>query len=153
LNHGIALIPGALGFSHHGTYAYFDDRFVAALAGGLQLLTDAAEKSKREAATTVTGMTTNQGLRTRSMAKCNCRQWDFVIDAGHEVLEDRYERSSTVMTSQLPTKIWHSAIREATIVADAICDRVVHNAHIVTLRGGSMRKRKTIVAEVTETKN
>jgi DNA replication protein DnaC len=68
-----------------------------------------------------------------------------------EVLEDRYDHSSTVLTSQLPTKTWHQAIGEATI-ADAICDRLVHNAHLVTLRGGSMRKKKAITTEVTETK-
>jgi len=69
-----------------------------------------------------------------------------------EVLEDRYDHSSTVLTSQLPIKTWHQAIGEATI-ADAICDRLVHNAHLVTLRGGSMRKKKAISQEVTETKN
>jgi DNA replication protein DnaC len=69
-----------------------------------------------------------------------------------EVLEDRYDQASTVITSQLPTKSWHSAIGEATM-ADAICDRLVHNAHVVTLRGGSMRKRKAIAPEVTENKN
>jgi DNA replication protein DnaC len=69
-----------------------------------------------------------------------------------EVLEDRYDQTSTVLTSQLPTKTWHQAIGEATI-ADAICDRLVHNAHLVTLRGGSMRKKKAISTEATETKN
>ncbi|HTQ43230.1 MAG TPA: IS21-like element helper ATPase IstB [Polyangiaceae bacterium] len=69
-----------------------------------------------------------------------------------EVLEDRYDRSSTVITSQLPTKSWHQAIGDATI-ADAICDRLVHNAHVITLRGGSMRKKKAIATEGTETKN
>ncbi|MFI5299365.1 MAG: IS21-like element helper ATPase IstB [Polyangiales bacterium] len=65
-----------------------------------------------------------------------------------EVLEDRYDQSSTVITSQLPTKSWHQAIGDATI-ADAICDRLVHNAHVVALRGGSMRKKKAVHAEVT----
>lgn len=60
-----------------------------------------------------------------------------------EVLEDRYERSSTVITSQLPTKTWHSALNDPTI-ADAICDRLVHNAHLVELRGPSMRKKKSL---------
>ena len=67
------------------------------------------------------------------------------------MLEDRYDRSSTVITSQIPTKSWHQAIGEATI-ADAICDRLVHNAHVVALRGGSMRKKKAIAAEGTDTK-
>jgi DNA replication protein DnaC len=70
-----------------------------------------------------------------------------------EVLEDRYDQSSTVITSQLPTRSWHQAIGEATI-ADAICDRLVHNAHVVTLRGASMRKKKAVNTEATtETKN
>ena len=60
-----------------------------------------------------------------------------------EVLEDRYERASTVITSQLPTKTWHSALNDPTI-ADAICDRLVHNAHLVQLRGPSMRKKKSL---------
>ena len=69
-----------------------------------------------------------------------------------EVLEDRYDHSSTVITSQLPTKSWHQAIGDATI-ADAICDRLVHNVHVITLRGGSMRKKKAIATEgPTETK-
>jgi DNA replication protein DnaC len=69
-----------------------------------------------------------------------------------EVLEDRYDHTSTVITSELPTKSWHQAIGDATI-ADAICDRLVHNAHVVALRGGSMRKKKAIAAEATtETK-
>lgn len=70
-----------------------------------------------------------------------------------EVLEDRYDQSSTVITSQLPTKSWHQAIGDAT-VADAICDRLVHNAHVVSLRGGSMRKKKAVASEgTTENKN
>lgn len=58
-----------------------------------------------------------------------------------EILEDRYDRSSTVITSQLPTGKWHAALGDPT-VADAICDRVVHNAHVINLSGPSGRKRK-----------
>jgi DNA replication protein DnaC len=65
-----------------------------------------------------------------------------------EVLEDRYDRSSTVVTSQLPTKSWHETLADPTI-ADAICDRLVHNAHVVALRGPSMRKKKGMGAETT----
>jgi DNA replication protein DnaC len=57
-----------------------------------------------------------------------------------EILEDRYGRSSTVITSQLPTKKWHEALSDPTL-ADAICDRVVHNAHVLALRGPSIRER------------
>lgn len=60
-----------------------------------------------------------------------------------EVLEDRYDRGSTVITTQVPTKTWHEALSDPTI-ADAICDRVIHNAHVVALRGPSMRKRKGV---------
>lgn len=58
-----------------------------------------------------------------------------------EVLEDRYGKRSTVLTSQLPTKSWHESLGDPTI-ADAICDRLVHNAHVLTLRGSSMRRQK-----------
>ncbi len=58
-----------------------------------------------------------------------------------EILEDRYDRSSTVVTTQVPTKNWHEALTDPTI-ADAICDRLVHNAHVLSLKGGSGRKKK-----------
>ena len=57
-----------------------------------------------------------------------------------EVLEDRYGVSSTVITSQLDPKHWHSFIGDETL-ADAICDRVVHNAHTFRLDGESLRKK------------
>jgi DNA replication protein DnaC len=57
-----------------------------------------------------------------------------------EILEDRYGRSSTVITSQVPTKKWHEALSDPT-VADAICDRLVHNAHVVSLKGPSIREK------------
>jgi DNA replication protein DnaC len=58
-----------------------------------------------------------------------------------EVLEDRYERRSTLVTSQLPTKHWHEVISDPTL-ADAILDRLVHNAYTLNLKGESMRKTK-----------
>jgi DNA replication protein DnaC len=58
-----------------------------------------------------------------------------------ELLEDRYERSSTVIASQLPIGKWHAWIGDPT-VADAILDRVVHNAYKVSLTGPSGRKEK-----------
>ena len=67
-----------------------------------------------------------------------------------EVIEDRYDRCSTVITSQLPTKSWHEALGDPTI-ADAICDRLVHNAHVLSLRGPSMRRRKGLVPAQPET--
>ena len=55
-----------------------------------------------------------------------------------EVIEDRHERASTLITSQLPMKAWHDAIGEPTL-ADSICDRLIHAAHRIELKGGSMR--------------
>ncbi len=55
-----------------------------------------------------------------------------------EVLEDRTERASTLITSQVPVKAWHEVIGEPTL-ADAICDRLVHSAHVIDLQGPSMR--------------
>jgi len=58
-----------------------------------------------------------------------------------EVTEDRYDRGSTLIAAQLPTKHWHETIGAPTL-ADAILDRLVHNAYTITLKGESMRKRK-----------
>jgi DNA replication protein DnaC len=58
-----------------------------------------------------------------------------------EILEDRHERASTLITSQLPVKSWHEAIGEPTL-ADAICDRLIHAAHRIDLKGGSLREAK-----------
>lgn len=57
-----------------------------------------------------------------------------------EILEDRHNVRSTIVTSQLPLKNWHEIIGDATL-ADAILDRLVHNAYKITLKGESMRKR------------
>jgi DNA replication protein DnaC len=58
-----------------------------------------------------------------------------------EVLEDRYGTRSTVITSQVPPKKWHEHIAEPTH-ADAICDRLLHNAHRLVLKGPSRRKNE-----------
>lgn len=58
-----------------------------------------------------------------------------------EVLEDRHNIQSTIVTSQLPVKHWHEIIGNATL-ADAILDRLVHNAYTIELKGESMRKSK-----------
>jgi DNA replication protein DnaC len=57
-----------------------------------------------------------------------------------EVLDDRYRCRSTLVTSQLPVDKWHDALGDPTL-ADAILDRLVHNAHRITMKGESMRKR------------
>jgi len=59
-----------------------------------------------------------------------------------EVLEDRYGKCSTIVTSQLPIKKWHEWIGDPTL-ADAILDRLVHNAYKVRLKGPSRRKGAT----------
>jgi DNA replication protein DnaC len=69
-----------------------------------------------------------------------------------EVLEDRYGRTSTVVTTQVPTKNWHEALADPTL-ADAICDRLVHNAHVLALRGPSGRKKKGLGNEEDKNKN
>jgi len=58
-----------------------------------------------------------------------------------EVLDDRSGVRSTIVASQVPTGKWHKVIGEPTI-ADAILDRLVHNAHHINLKGESMRKRR-----------
>jgi DNA replication protein DnaC len=56
-----------------------------------------------------------------------------------EILEDRYGLRLTIITSQLPPAQWHEYIGEPTL-ADAICDRLLHNAHRIVLQGPSRRK-------------
>jgi len=56
-----------------------------------------------------------------------------------EILEDRHSRKSSVFVSQLPVNNWHEVIGDPTI-ADAICDRIIHNAHRIELEGDSLRK-------------
>ena len=56
-----------------------------------------------------------------------------------EILDDRHNRKSTLVTSQLPPDKWHDYIGEPTL-ADAILDRLVHNAYKINLKGESMRK-------------
>jgi DNA replication protein DnaC len=59
-----------------------------------------------------------------------------------EILEDRHNTQSTIVASQLPVKHWHETIGNATL-ADAILDRLIHNAYTIELKGESMRKIKT----------
>jgi DNA replication protein DnaC len=58
-----------------------------------------------------------------------------------EIIEDRHEKGSLIITSQLPVKQWYEVIGEKTI-ADAILDRIVHNAQRIELKGESLRKIK-----------
>jgi DNA replication protein DnaC len=56
-----------------------------------------------------------------------------------EVIEDRHQRRSTILTSQLPINTWHDNLGEPTL-ADAVCDRIIHTGIRIELRGESMRK-------------
>lgn len=58
-----------------------------------------------------------------------------------EVLEDRHNRKSTIATSQLPVDQWHDVIGDA-VLADAILDRLIHNAYRINLKGDSLRKKQ-----------
>jgi DNA replication protein DnaC len=67
-----------------------------------------------------------------------------------EIFEDRYDRRSTLVTSQLPVQDWHNLLPDPTI-ADAALDRLLHNSHRIDLRGESLRKTRARATE-TETK-
>lgn len=64
-----------------------------------------------------------------------------------ELMEDRYGLKSTIITSQLPVTAWHEAIGDPTL-ADAILDRIVHNAHKIEMKGDSMRKNQKPLTKV-----
>ncbi|HIG64614.1 MAG TPA: ATP-binding protein [Methyloprofundus sp.] len=63
-----------------------------------------------------------------------------------EIMDDRYEHSATIIMSQLPTDQWYQSIGDNTL-ADAILDRLMHNAHRIKLKGESMRKK---LSELTD---
>jgi len=67
-----------------------------------------------------------------------CRADHYLL----EILDDRYDRKSTLITSQLPVEQWHTYLEDPT-VADAILDRLIHNSYRLALKGESMRKHKT----------
>jgi DNA replication protein DnaC len=69
-----------------------------------------------------------------------------------EIMDDRHNQSSTIVTSQLPVKLWHDAIGDATL-GDAILDRLIHNAHRIEIKGEeSMRKKQAKQARDEEIK-
>lgn len=63
-----------------------------------------------------------------------------------ELLDERYDRRATMVTSQLPVDHWHEVIGEPTL-ADATLYRLVHNAYKITLQGESMRKRQVTLTK------
>jgi DNA replication protein DnaC len=66
-----------------------------------------------------------------------------------EILEDRHGSCSTIVTSQLPLDQWHSSIGDSTL-ADAIMDRLVHNAYKINLKGESLRKKQANLTTTNE---
>jgi DNA replication protein DnaC len=68
-----------------------------------------------------------------------------------EVVDDRNQLRSTMVVSQLPVESWHHALADPTL-ADAILDRLVHNAHRIALKGESMRQRQPSADPVPVTK-
>jgi DNA replication protein DnaC len=64
-----------------------------------------------------------------------------------EIIEDRHNKASVIITSQLPVNCWHEVIGEKTI-ADAILDRIVHDAHRIELKGESLRKSRDKYKEI-----
>ena len=66
-----------------------------------------------------------------------------------EIIDVRYQKGSTLITSQLPVASWHEALSDPTM-ADAILDRVLHNAYKIELKGESMRKLRSKI-DATET--
>lgn len=70
-----------------------------------------------------------------------------------EIVEERYDRKATIVTSQLPIKAWYDAMQDPTL-ADAILDRLAHNAYKIELKGESMRRKRSSLdrktAPVTE---
>lgn len=66
-----------------------------------------------------------------------------------EILEDRHELRSTVVTSQVPVEKWHAVIGDPTL-ADAILDRLVHSAYRLSLKGDSLRKKPRKAAPETD---
>lgn len=66
-----------------------------------------------------------------------------------QLIEDRHGRAATIITSQLPVAKWYEYLAEPTL-ADAILDRLVHQAHRLELHGESMRKRIKKTSELTE---
>jgi DNA replication protein DnaC len=89
----------------------------------------------------------NSSLRLNDAQLLILDDWGLdPLDAGarrdlYEILEERYGRRSTILTSQVPIDKWHQVIGDPTY-ADAILDRLVHNAHRIDLAGDSLRRTR-----------
>lgn len=69
-----------------------------------------------------------------------------------ELLDDRYDKTSTLIASQLPTELWYENLADPTL-ADAILDRVLHNAYRIELKGESLRKKKKVLTQTQPIKS
>lgn len=67
-----------------------------------------------------------------------------------QIVEDRHQRRSTLITSQLPVDRWYDIIGNPTI-ADAVLDRLIHDAYRIDLVGESLRKRRSATVDSTRT--
>ncbi len=63
-----------------------------------------------------------------------------------EIVDDRYGRASTLLATQVPVEDWHARFPDPTL-ADAVLDRLVHNAYRLELKGDSMRKKRSLLAQ------
>ena len=77
-------------------------------------------------------------LEDFGLSSCTSEQRQDLL----EILDDRHQTRSTILTSQLPVGAWHEQIGEPT-VADAIMDRLLHGAYVIEMKGESLRKRRT----------
>jgi DNA replication protein DnaC len=66
-----------------------------------------------------------------------------------EIVDDRHDRASTIVTSQVPVEHWHEHIGSPTI-ADAVLDRLIHGAHRAEWKGESMRKLRVAKAKLDD---
>ena len=78
-----------------------------------------------------------EGQKKKNLPALKDTEWrDFL-----EICDDRYQRRSLILTSQIPVKHWHEQIGDPTI-ADSILDRIVHDSYRIELNGESLRKKK-----------
>ena len=103
----------------------------------------------------LTGITTDPALLRAShivpWAECatDAEQLDVHNGLLLEIVEDRHDRRSIIITSQVPVDRWYEIIGDPTI-ADAILDRLVHNAYRIELTGESLRKQKNPATATTQ---
>src|SRR5215469_4552528 len=122
-------------------------------ADWLGLLVDREVTHRRDKRFADLALARGDGRHARIMRSLNGPQLLILDDWGldpldggarrdlYEILEERYGRRSTILTSQIPVDKWHQVIGDPTY-ADAILDRLVHNAHRIDLDGESLRRTR-----------